>query len=130
MPPAEKRLLIVDDDTDDIDFFQSVLQDMNGNITCFTTLNGEIALKLLRDQKTELPDYIFADMNMPRINGKQLLKEIKDIDSLRHIPVIIYSTTGAESDINETKRMGATAFLIKPTRRDELMKQLKTILNL
>jgi len=128
MPP-ERKLFIVDDDTDDIDFFQEVLHDMNSNITCSVALNGETALKLLKDPKNELPDYIFVDLNMPRINGKQLLKEIKSTDSLKHIPVIIYSTTGAESDINEIKRLGAKTFLIKPTRRDELMKQLKTIFN-
>lgn len=126
--PVERKLFIVDDDTDDIEFFCEVLHEIDEEIKCTYALNGEIALKELKES-TILPDFIFADMNMPRVNGKELLKEIKATETLKHIPVIIYSTTGAENDINEIKQLGAKDFLIKPTRKDELMKQLKTVLD-
>ena len=67
---------------------------------------------------------IFLDLNMPRLNGKQCLAELKREAHLRDIPVIIYSTSSEKRDIEETSRLGAAHFLTKPNKFEELCKAL------
>jgi CheY-like chemotaxis protein len=75
-----------------------------------------------------LPDLIFLDMNMPKLNGKQVLREIKKTRSLASIPVIMYSTSFAPRDIEEIKELGAVFYLLKPSRFDDLCASLTKIL--
>jgi CheY-like chemotaxis protein len=123
-----KTLFIIDDDADDRELFIEALQEIDDSIICYTAHNGEDALKKLGGELPHTPDYIFLDLNMPRLNGKQCLFEIKRIDNLKHIPVIIYSTSSEQRDIEETKRLGAAHFLTKPNTFDELCNQIKYVL--
>jgi CheY-like chemotaxis protein len=61
---------------------------------------------------------------MPRLNGKQCLAELKRISDLKHIPVIIYSTSSEKRDMEETARLGAAHFLTKPNKFEELCRAL------
>lgn len=90
--------------------------------------NGEEAVKLLTADNAHVPDYIFLDLNMPRLNGKQCLEKIRKIPSMRTVPVIIYSTSTLENDREETKALGANYFLVKPNHFTELQHALKAIL--
>ena len=72
---------------------------------------------------------LFIDLNMPKINGKQLLKEIKQADHLKGIPVIMYSTFFGPQDIEEITSLGAVHYMIKATRFIELCNALKYILS-
>ena len=118
-----KKLLIIDDDPDDIEFFLEAVQSLQKEIECEKAFNGEEALKKLR-ASNPLPDYIFLDLNLPRINGKELLYELKHEKKLKNIPVIIFSTSGMEADIRETIKMGAKSFIIKPIRVEELARKI------
>ncbi|WP_462255352.1 response regulator, partial [Ferruginibacter sp.] len=69
------------------------------------------------------------DLNMPRMNGKQCLAEIKKDRTLQNIPVIIYSTSSDKKDIEETMQLGAVFFFQKPSRFDELSQALYQIIN-
>jgi CheY-like chemotaxis protein len=93
-----------------------------------TATNGYEALELLAIANT-LPDYIFVDLNMPRMGGMQFLKEIKQHDTLKNIPVIIYSTSSNPADIAKTKELGAVSFITKPSRSSELCKLLQSIVS-
>jgi CheY-like chemotaxis protein len=86
-----KRVLLVDDDEDDRDFFLSVLDVIDASLKCHTAENGSVALQYLIQQKVR-PDVIFLDLNMPVMNGKQFLAEVKKRDDLKDIPVIVLST--------------------------------------
>ncbi|GAC1486653.1 MAG: response regulator [Flavisolibacter sp.] len=118
-----KKLLIIDDDPDDIEFFLEAVQYLQKEIECEKVFNGEEALKKLR-ASNQLPDYIFLDLNLPRINGKELLFELKHEKKLKNMPVIIFSTSGIEADIIETIKMGAKSFIIKPIRVEELARKI------
>lgn len=86
------RILLADDDADDCYFFEKVLKTIPFN-TSFTTVdNGEILMTWLFQNYENLPHVIFLDQNMPRKKGTECLKEIKNAEKLKHIPVIIYST--------------------------------------
>lgn len=120
---------IVDDDPDDQELFIEALQGIDKTCKCITAFDGEEALQKLFKGIQHLPDFIFLDLNMPRMNGKQFLTAIKNNKEVRHIPVIIYSTSSEKNDILETTRLGASFFLQKPNRFDELSNALSNIIS-
>ena len=118
---------IVDDDPDDQELFIEALKGIDERCEWVSTFNGEDAIEKLKNMN-RLPDFIFLDLNMPRMNGKQFLAYIKNSGRFRDIPVIIYSTSSDERDRQETAQLGAIYFLQKPSRFDHLSKELKKIL--
>ncbi len=76
----ESSLFLVDDDRDDQDVFLDVLKDISSSINCATAVDGEEALNILKYNLPQVPDCIFLDLNMPRMNGRQFLKTIKSIE--------------------------------------------------
>lgn len=121
-------ILIVDDDAEDIELFGQAVNEVDSSITCVEAYNGLEALKILK-RNSFLPDYIFLDINMPLMNGRRCLEEIKKDDVYKHIPVIIYSTTNDVRQIEECKELGAD-FLTKPDSFDVLISALRKILKL
>lgn len=98
-------------------------------VTCITADDCGEALKKLAQDTSFIPDYIFLDLNMPKMNGKQCLKEIKKQAHLKHIPVIMYTTSLNQRDIAETKEIGASTYIIKPSNISELASVLKLLFN-
>ena len=123
-------ILIVDDDEDDRQLFIESAKEVNNNIKCVTASDGQEALRLLKDElKPLLPDYIFLDLRMPRISGKQCLEEIRKDNRLHQIPVFIYSTSRDVEDSIELKKKGAVHFISKPTNPDDIYYILSTVFN-
>jgi len=122
-----KTFFIVDDDADDQELFIEAVTQVDKSIQCVSISDCEEALSLLKSGSVPLPDVIFLDLNMPRLNGKQCLIELKKESRLRHIPVIIYSTSSEKRDIEETARLGAAHFLTKPNRFEELCKAVSFV---
>src|SRR5436305_15159844 len=109
LAPGQKTLLIIDDDPDDIQFFCEAVAEINEAFHCFSAANGEEALQLLKAAIVE-PDFIFLDLNMPRMNGMQLLARLKKDHLFSKIPVTIYSTSKIKTDVEDSLRLGAVAF--------------------
>lgn len=129
MPKSDVNMvMIVDDDTDDSELFCETLYEINPNIACIPAYNGHEALSSLK-KAARLPDIIFLDLNMPRMNGKQCLTELKKVEKLREIPVIIYTTSKIQDDVQETKALGAFDFITKPFRTADIKKEILQILN-
>jgi CheY-like chemotaxis protein len=124
-----KRLFIIDDDVEDQEIFMEAVKEVDHAIQCFTSTNGEEALDELEKNESVLPDLIFLDLNMPKLNGKQILREIKNRSMLSTIPVIMYSTSFGPRDIEEISRLGAAFHLLKPSRFDDLCRALAEILS-
>jgi DNA-binding response OmpR family regulator len=122
-------IMIIDDDDDDRDIFCEAVSTIDSSIGLIQCHEGEEALKILENKNHPLPDFIFLDLNMPRINGRQCLERIKKQKHLQDIPIIIYSTSRYERDIKEVIRLGAATFLTKPSRMSELMKAVRLILD-
>ena len=112
--------LIVDDDADDRMLFIEAVKEIDKTIECKIARNGEQALKLLSDIGYPLPDFIFLDIRMPRIDGKKCLVEIKKDERLKNIPVIIYTTSKGVEESKESRDMGAFHFISKPRNADEI----------
>jgi len=126
---SKKTFFIVDDDIDDQELFVEAVSEVDNSINCVSISNCEEVLDLLKNKKVDLPDIIFLDLNMPRLNGKQCLAELKREAHLQHIPIIIYSTSSEKRDIEETSRLGAAHFLTKPNKFEELCKALTFVLS-
>jgi CheY-like chemotaxis protein len=124
-----KTFFIVDDDIDDQELFMEAVSEVDQSIECISASDCEEALDLLKSGKVVLPDMIFLDLNMPRLNGKQCLAELKRQANLKHIPVIIYSTSSEKKDIEETTKLGAAHFLTKPNKFEELCKALSYVVS-
>jgi CheY-like chemotaxis protein len=126
---STKRIFfIVDDDADDQELFSEAVSEVDRNIECISAYSCEDAIDWLRNRKIS-PDMIFLDLNMPRVNGKQCLLELKQIEGVRNIPVIIYTTSSEKRDIEETARLGAAHFLTKPNKFAELCKALSFVVS-
>ena len=123
-----RRVLIIDDDEDDRELFCEAVGYVSKDIDCFHATDGEKALEFLTRGHGNLPDFIFLDLNMPRLNGKECLAEIKKRNHIKHIPVIIYSTSNSRYDQEETRLLGAANFLHKPNEFKLLIEELTSIL--
>ena len=119
-------LLYVDDDAEDCEFFCEALKEIDASIKFRTASNGCEALRSL-NSIPDLPDYIFLDINMPLMDGKACLIEIKKNNNFKNIPVIMYSTTSDTNEIKEYYRLGAFDFLIKPNEFRKLCEDLTSI---
>ena len=120
------HIFLIDDDEDDKEMFCEVLKEINPCFSCIISSGGVQALQMLENQVL-MPDLIFLDLNMPRMNGKQCLMKIKKMEKYSSVPVIIYSTTKVEDEIMETKKLGAEDFMVKPNSMRQLKKELEMI---
>jgi CheY-like chemotaxis protein len=90
---VKPRFLLIDDDTDDWELFSEALAAVDPIIVCHHATGGADAFNRLRNREFSTPDIIFLDINMPVMDGWQFLTQLKSEEALRHIPVIIYSTS-------------------------------------
>jgi len=123
---ANRVILLVDDDMDDQELFGEAMGIVDSSAICHFASDGEEGLNML--QAGLHCDLIFLDLNMPKMNGKQFLAEVKQHKTLSKIPVVIFTTSLREKDGTETTNMGAAHFLTKPSSFGELCKQLEDIL--
>ena len=124
---THKKILLVDDDADDQLFFVDAINELNSKLECGIANNGVEALQYLQNTPL-LPSLIFLDLNMPLMNGFECLNQLKQIDKLKEIPVIIFTTSNHAADIDLTLSMGAKMFLTKPSDFIVLKNKLNQIL--
>lgn len=122
---TDNLCLLIDDDLDDQEIFALALQQVNPDLNFMTATSAHEALAKLA-LPSPRPSYIFLDLNMPRMNGKECLREIKKMPHLKDIPVVIYSTSSLRNDVVETLRLGASEFITKPFSMPELVAVLRS----
>lgn len=128
MTPSQKiTCLLVDDDADDRDIFGMALEDIGDSFKLITVADAEEALKWVNTSE-EKPDFIFLDLNMPRMSGTEVLIEMKKNEELKHTPIVIYSTSSADKDRNAAFQAGAHSYFTKPSAIRELTEKLKMLL--
>ncbi len=128
----QKELLFfyIDDDIDDHEIFISALNDISGMNKCVVANTGCEALELMKKNKNYIPDFIFLDLNMPMLGGKECLIELRKIERLKSVPIYIYSTSSNLKDKKETKELGASGFVTKPSSINNLIKIISGIIQL
>jgi CheY-like chemotaxis protein len=123
----EVLVFLVDDDADDRLIFTMALGCIRYKIVYVTAKDGEEALKMLKNEEFT-PDFIFLDLNMPRVDGKECLIKMRKMERLKKVPIYIYSTSLREKDREETLSLGATDYFIKPYSTTALISMLSKII--
>lgn len=119
--------LLADDDADDKTLFCEALAEIDPTIVCYTASDGKEALAILSEKQTDKPNIIFLDINMPVMDGWQCLGKLKENKEHRKIPVIMYSTSSYQRDIDLALESGAFCFFTKPSDYRELRSILRLI---
>ncbi|PSQ99154.1 MAG: two-component system response regulator [Bacteroidetes bacterium QS_9_68_14] len=136
MPSRDRpgaRLVLADDDPDDRLFMRRALEENGIADELCTVEDGEELLELLRREgryaghEGALPGLILLDLNMPRMGGRAVLREMKSDPDLRRIPVVVLTASEAEQDVIDSYDLGAGAFVTKPVRFDELVETLRRV---
>lgn len=121
-------ILLVEDDLDDRDIFSEALSTIDGSIRMEFASNGADALLKLQSGHFT-PDAIFSDINMPKMNGIQLLEKIQNIDSLNRLPVIIYTTSSDPDYLSKSRLFGALYYIIKPNNFEKICSEIRVALD-
>jgi CheY-like chemotaxis protein len=121
------KVLIIDDDEDDRELFSYALSNVSSDVTCVEAVDGEDGLRLLRENGCN-PDYIFLDLNMPRVDGILFLEKMRRDRRLSDIPVIIYTTSKFQNDKEKCVELGAVHFITKPTTISEIESAISFVL--
>lgn len=120
-----KSILLIEDDEFDVITVQRSIGKLNIDIELRTAYNGEEALKLLNlDSKSKyVPDLILLDLNMPRMNGVEFLKAMKEYEHLQELKVYVMTTSTDPEDRKASEELGVSGFLIKPLNFNENSKK-------
>lgn len=120
---AHKKIHIFfsDDDPEDVEFFKQALLEISPSVKITVARDG---LELLEFLQFVIPDMIFLDLNMPRMNGMDCLRAIRSKGEYRDIPIIIYSTSSEARQIDEAYKSGATRFIQKPMKYEEIKEKI------
>ncbi len=121
-------VLAVEDNPGDVRLLEEAFRDLRHDVSCLRT--GRAALDLLgRIQKGDLgqPTLVVLDINLPMVDGFDVLQRIKSTDGLRSIPVVVFSGSTSEADIARAYELGANACLSKPTDVDEHLSTLEAL---
>ncbi len=121
------NILFVDDDPDDVKIFGEAVKEVDPKINFFSASSGTRALEILTEQEM-LPDYIFLDVNMPRMNGMQFLETIKKDKKFSDIPVVMYSTTKSTEHEKHARQLGAKYFFTKPIFFDDICDVIRSVI--
>lgn len=132
----EKEVLFVVSEDDDDDFFmieKAIETETLTNYRIKRVQDGEALIdflnKHIQDKRPPQPLVVLLDLNMPKKDGRQALKEIKADDRLKKIPILVLTTSEAKDDIYQSYQLGANAYFIKPSSFKEFQQMLQTIGN-
>ena len=121
------KILLVEDNLIEIMKMKRTISLLKLKHTLNEAKNGEEGLKFLED-KSNIPDIILLDLNMPKINGIEFLRIIKADDNLKHIPTIILTTSSNQKDLLECYRTGMSGYVLKPLKYEDYVKKIETVL--
>ena len=127
MKSLSLSILLADDDPDDRFMAQEALAESRLCNPMVTVEDGEQLLNYLRaiEDEKDLPGIILLDLNMPKVDGREALRELKADARLKRIPVVILTTSQAEEDIVRTYDLGVNSFITKPVTFDQLVEVIR-----
>lgn len=128
--PSPLDIVIAEDDEDDRFLIEQAFEETGIQSNIRFVPDGEVLMAMLgriKETGGDLPGLILLDLNMPRKDGRQVLRELKGDRILKKIPVIVFTTSSAREDIAQCYELGANAFITKPITLDRFTEILKNI---
>ena len=123
------HILIVEDNPGDARLAEEALTEGKISNKISVVQDGVEAISFLRDEDNPRPDLIFLDLNLPIMNGKEVLAVIKKDPVLKRIPVIILTTSDADDDISSTYELQANCYITKPVGFDQFIEVIQSVEN-
>ncbi|MDL1892247.1 response regulator [Sphingobacteriales bacterium CHB3] len=124
---TDETILLVEDDVVDAMTVKRALREINVTNHLVVKANGEEALAYLRDTKNPKPCIIILDLNMPKMNGLELLKALKEDEHLRRIPAVVLTTSKGEQDRFESFNLSVAGYMIKPVEYPQFVEVVRNI---
>jgi CheY-like chemotaxis protein len=121
------NILLIEDDIIEVMKFNRVLKTLGLNHKIIEANNGEEALSILKEKEI-IPDVIFLDLNMPKINGIEFLQILKADDYLKYIPAIILTTSNNHKDVLECYKIGIAGYVLKPLKYYDYVERVRKML--
>jgi CheY-like chemotaxis protein len=122
------KILLVEDNLIEIMKMKRTISLLNLKHLVHEAKNGEDALIFL-EGRTNMPDIILLDLNMPKINGIEFLKILKKDENLKHIPTIILTTSSNQKDLLECYTTGMSGYILKPLKYEDYVKKIEVVLS-
>lgn len=127
------KVLLVEDEPADAHLVKMSFEEGRVLVDLQQVQDGVEALEYLRKQgrfaDARTPDLILLDLNMPRMNGRQFLQAVKQDNQLKRIPVVVLTTSEAETDILSSYDLGAAGFIVKPVNINDFIEQVQQLEN-
>ncbi len=118
VPGTPIEVLLVEDSPGDVRLTREAFREANGSVRLHVASDGVEAMAFLRREGVHVdaprPDFILLDLNLPRMDGREVLGLIKEDDTLRTIPTVILTTSDADADVLRSYELNANAYLRKP----------------
>lgn len=131
MNARQTRFLLVEDNNAHAKLVMLQLQDPKANVIVDRVSDGSEALDFLRGRgefaNRELPDVVLLDLRMPRVDGHEVLRQVKTDEQLQLIPVVILTTSSAEADKEEAYRHHANSYITKPLDFDQFQQMVESL---
>ncbi len=127
---SAKYIMLADDDADDRMLFEEAVKEVDQKAKLVSTVDGAQLMDTLTQIVPPKPDVIFLDINMPKKNGLECLKQIRLSPALKDIPVIMYSTSAQDDAVNKAFECGANFFVKKPDNFSHLKSIIEKVLSI
>jgi CheY-like chemotaxis protein len=124
---SQNPILLVEDDEIDAMTVKRALKELQIPNVLYVAENGEVALDILNDEEYAYPCLIFLDLNMPKLNGLELLQILKTHDRFKIIPVVVLTTSNNDQDRQACFHLGVAGYMLKPVDYQQFVNMITTI---
>lgn len=125
------EILLVEDNPGDVDLTLEALEEAKLRNNVHVATDGVEAMDFLRREgsyaEVPRPDLVLLDLNLPRKDGREVLKEIKEDPKLKRIPVVVLTTSEAEEDVLDAYEYSANAYIVKPVDFDRFLRTIRSL---
>lgn len=121
------EILLVEDSEGDVVLTREAFEEGKVAVNITDVGDGASALQLLEDREEDLPDLILLDLNLPGMDGHEVLRRIRNDDRFEHLPVIMLTSSRASDDVRAAYRAHVSSFISKPVDPSEFLEAVRTI---
>ena len=119
------HIILADDDVDDALLLQEAIRHHSPHVKISTFEHGKDLIEYIH--KEDVPDVLVIDLNMPKMNGKDLIVALRCIEKVKHVPIAVFSTSNNRVEVESCFKLGANYYIVKPSTFSEMIQFGKQI---